>query len=200
MPGRQPGGIGKETPLPDSRFAHYWPIPLQHTPRLILLTGPSGAGKTSWCQALVSRAGAAGRTVAGLLSPPVWANGRKQAIDLLALHTGERRRLALRCRPGHGGPGTPTWQFEPETIAWGSQILNQLPGCDYLFLDELGPLEFHHNQGLQAGFALIDEQTAPFSFVTIRPTLVAAARRRWPWAELLPLAHSQPEIVHDPGP
>lgn len=173
--------------MPISHFLSFLQNAPDNPARLILLTGPSGAGKTSWCQETVARLRAASRTTAGLLSPPVWADGRKAAIDLLAVHTGERRRLAAACQPGEGDPATPNWRFDPAAIAWGNQVLRRLPACDCFFLDELGPLEFRAGQGLQAGFDLLDQRAAPLSFVVARVALLPAAVARWPWAEILPL-------------
>src|SRR5690606_4290421 len=92
-------GIGKEPmaqqPLP-------WPaFPLDHVPHeesqsdtLYLITGSSGAGKTTWCQQWVMAAQASSWRVGGLLSCPVMEGGEKVAIDLVDLTSGTRRPLA----------------------------------------------------------------------------------------------------------
>src|SRR5690606_13436147 len=69
----------------------------QREPSLLLIAGPSGTGKTSWCAAATRLARAHALPVSGLLSPAVMDGLHKRAIDLLDLNTGERRRLAQRC-------------------------------------------------------------------------------------------------------
>lgn len=170
------------------------------TPSLLLLTGASGAGKTTWCQALSAFARRQGWAVAGLISPPVIENGCKTAIDLQDLQSGQRRRLATHTEKRHQSPttvATGNWSFDPHTIRWGNRILADpqfkipitksasLP--DLLIIDELGPLEFRQGQGLQAAFSLIDVWRCSLICVTIRPSLIGAARMRWPWSHIFKL-------------
>lgn len=199
------------------------------TPSLLLLTGASGAGKTSWCQALYTYARRQNWTVAGLVSPPVMANGRKTAIDLQDLRTGQRRRLATRiASPGNprlpvahppsqmppissnGEPleadisiTTGQWRFNPRTIRWGNTILSdptvesktaKPKRPDLVIIDELGPLEFRQHQGLQAGMKLVDAWRSNLICVTIRPSLVGAARMRWPWGHIFQIEDAEIHI------
>lgn len=63
------------------------------------------AGKTRLYRALVDAARGAGRVVAGVFLPEVFAEGEKTAIDLSDLATGKTRRLAERVRaPAPGQP------------------------------------------------------------------------------------------------
>lgn len=153
-----------------------------------LITGPSGAGKTTWCQQMVAQLRASGVRVAGLLSPPVWTNGRKTAIDLLDLVTGERHRLASARQRDDSGLVTTQWQFDPDILAWGDGLLQTLPPCEALFLDELGPLEFEQGLGLQTGLTLLDGRSIPHTYAVIRPRFLDMARQRWPWAEVVDVA------------
>ncbi len=63
-------------------------------PELTLLTGPFGAGKSTWCAARAEEARSGGKSVGGLLSLAVMVDGRKAAIDWVDLAGGTRRRLA----------------------------------------------------------------------------------------------------------
>lgn len=198
------------TPLAFLQEAH-----ANHAASLLLLTGASGVGKTTWCQALYTFACRQNWTVCGLISPPVMADGRKIAIDLRDLRTGQRRRLATRITPppaGHHLSHSPKaasdrppqksrasittgqWRFNPCTLHWGNTILSharaksktpQPEYADLLIIDELGPLEFRRQQGLQAAMKLIDAWRSNLICVTIRPSLIGAARMRWPWARIL---------------
>jgi nucleoside-triphosphatase THEP1 len=159
-----------------------------NSPRLIILSGPSGAGKSSWCRQLAKQALSSKLVVGGLLSPAVFQDGDKAGIDLLDLCTGQCRRLAVRRNEVQDGLRTRNWLLDPDVLAWGNQQLLALPPCDIVILDELGPQELQRGQGLTTALDLIDSRRIPVLVAVVRPKLLAAAQKRWPWAELLLLA------------
>lgn len=152
--------------------------------RLAILTGPRGCGKTQACLQLAEAALAQGDAPAGLVSPAVFEDGDKTAIDLLDLGSGERRRLAERPPPGAAGTAGLGWRFDATALAWGNAILERLPAGGLLILDELGPLEFGHGRGLSAGLALLDARRHRQAVAVVRPELLPVALSRWPWARL----------------
>ena len=77
-------------------------------PKLVILSGPSGAGKRTWCQGFADRARAAGIIVGGFISPPVFINGQKVGIDIVDQLSGERRCLAVRRTVGDDDTDSPT--------------------------------------------------------------------------------------------
>lgn len=162
-------------------------------PSLFLVTGPSGSGKTYWCQQVVEHARRREWSVAGLLAPPVMDGEEKVGIDLLDLGSGERRRLATRmtaaerASDGEAGLTFGCWRFNHEVFVWGNSVLREINAADLLVVDELGPLEFRQQQGLQAAFPLLDGWRYRLACVTARPSLVGAVRMRWPWSQLLVL-------------
>lgn len=157
---------------------------------LFLITGTSGSGKTTWCEGLVNQAHQMDLSPVGILSPPVYAGDRKIGIDLLDLESRQRKRLAwLRGSeaPVPAGPATVDWQFDPQVLAWGNRLLNELTSKpqDLLILDEIGPVEFERGQGLQTGLRLVDGRGYRLACVVVRPALLPAARERWPWGKTL---------------
>jgi nucleoside-triphosphatase THEP1 len=123
-------------------------------------------------------------------------NGRyKVAIELLDLSTGERRCLAQRtglpaaqAQLGEDRvPGivTGSWRFDPATIAWGNSVLERTKVTELVIIDEIGPLEFEQGKGLQAALRLLDASRYRLACVTLRPSLVVTARRRWPWSQVV---------------
>jgi hypothetical protein len=74
-----------------------------------------------------------------------------------------------------------------ETLHWGSAILERINSCELFILDEVGPLEFEQGVGLVAGLNFVDTHRDLPCFVVIRPSLLDAARQRWPWSNLLDL-------------
>jgi nucleoside-triphosphatase THEP1 len=175
--------------MPASPLAFLLEAYQTHAPSLFLVTGPSGAGKTRWCRAVIDAAEAQQWAIAGLLSPAVLDGGKKVGIDLLDVRGGERRPLATRLaqRDGDGEMGIVTgrWSFNATTIAWGNQVLRAITARDLLIVDELGPLELRQQQGFQVALSLLDAWRYRLACVTIRPSLVGAARMRWPWSRLV---------------
>jgi nucleoside-triphosphatase THEP1 len=148
-------------------------------PRLILASGVSGIGKTTWCRAQVLRASQAGCTVGGLLSPGVYHQGEKVGIDLLDFSTGESRLLAeLRPQELTNVP-TRKWSMQADTLAWGNQLLQGMGYYDMVVIDELGPLEFLHHQGLLQAFDLVERRKYKTALVVVRPSLLELARGTW---------------------
>ncbi len=157
----------------------------ENKPELILVTGMKGAGKTSWCMDLIEHARALDLKLCGLISPAVFEAGQKVGIDLLDLHSGERRNLAYRTGNANGDLRTTDWQMVAETLEWGNAILENINSCDLFILDEVGPLEFEHGIGLIAGLDIIDSHKKIPAVVVVRPSLLALADKRWPWAQVM---------------
>jgi nucleoside-triphosphatase THEP1 len=181
--------------MPASPLAFLLEAYQTRAPSLFLVTGPSGAGKTRWCHKLIAAAQEQQWAVAGLLSPAVLDGGTKVGIDLLDVRSGALRRLATRV-PQQDGNGTEAgivtgrWSFEPATIAWGNELLRQITPRDMVIIDELGPLELRQQQGFQVALSLLDAWRYRLACVTIRPSLVGAARMRWPWSQLVVVGES----------
>ncbi|MFU8773238.1 MAG: nucleoside-triphosphatase [Anaerolineales bacterium] len=154
--------------------------------QLYLLSAASGAGKTTWCFEFVAQAREAGLKVAGLLSPAVFNGEEKIGIDMLDLSSQVRRSLASRSyqKDPHASL-CGAWIFNQETLAWGNHCLQNLETADILVLDEIGPLEFIHAQGLTAGLQLLDSGSYSIALVTIRPSLLETVRQRWPHSQVI---------------
>jgi nucleoside-triphosphatase THEP1 len=159
---------------------------------IVLITGEIESGKTSFCQKLADTAQTGGYSLSGLLSPGIFEDGKKTAIDLLDLESGERQRLAVLKSVGEKGISTTRWSFDPETIKWGNRILQSAAPSDLLIIDELGPLEFSRAQGLIEAFDLIKKGDYQVGIIVIRPALVHQAYRRWKINRILDLSGSGP--------
>ncbi|RJP52487.1 MAG: hypothetical protein C4583_06610 [Anaerolineaceae bacterium] len=163
-------------------------FPRDLEPGVTLVTGPRGAGKSLWCMGFAKHARVLGLDVRGLASPAVMDGDQKIGIDLLDLASGERRRLAYRRGETGGDLAMTDWQMVAETLKWGNALLERVKSCNLFILDELGPLEFQNGVGLTAGLRFVDEHRTLPSFVVVRPSLLDAARQRWPWSILLELS------------
>jgi iron complex transport system ATP-binding protein len=151
-------------------------------PQLILVTGLSGAGKTTWCAQLAQLASEQGLSVTGILSPGIYKGGRKIGIGVKVLHTNEQRQLAKLRDDEDARLATPRWTFEPEAIEWANTKLGESPVGDLLIIDELGPLEFLRDEGWVAGLARIDAGDYRVACVVVRSSLLPKALQRWPHA------------------
>ncbi len=146
-------------------------------PLLFLVTGSRGAGKTTFCSQIAQAAREAGWRVAGVLSRPVFEGPLRTAIDAEDLRTGAARRLAARSE--HPTPGSKVWQFDPDALEWGNQVLAASTPVDLLVVDELGPLEFERGGGWQTGLAAVDSRQYAIALVVVRAELLGEALLRW---------------------
>lgn len=152
------------------------------TPQLIIVTGLSGAGKTTWCKNLVENAQGNGYGVEGILSPGIFEGRKKIGIEVFDLYTGEKKQLAKLREGGRSEISTPRWVFDPQSLDWANQRLKNGSGSDLLVIDELGPLEFLRNEGLLAGLDRLDQRDFYVACVVVRSSLLQKAVERWPYA------------------
>jgi hypothetical protein len=149
-------------------------------PKRFIITGVQGSGKTTFCQSLIDLAHSAGWYVTGILSPPIVVGGKKVGIDVVDLSSKLRRHLAHNINQGGNGPKTIQWAFVGEALSWGNQVLGNLPPCDLLVIDELGPLEFDRGEGWLNGIPAVSDGVYTFALIVIRPGLVEKALEIWP--------------------
>lgn len=153
-------------------------------PDLFLITGHQGSGKSTWCMKLAEQQKNKGLVVKGLLSPACIFHGFKIGIDLMDLGSGERRKLAIMRKSSAIGLITEDWKLDRSTLEWGNRVLKEIGSCDVFILDELGPLEFKHDEGLLEGFRVVEKEEYERAYVIIRPRLIALAKARWPRAQV----------------
>lgn len=149
-------------------------------PQLILVTGLSGVGKTTWCAKLAKLAAKQGLKISGILSPGIFSGESKTGIAVKDLYTGEKRQLAKLRGTEKAELATPRWSFDLEALAWANKQLAGSPKTDLLIIDELGPLEFLRDEGLTSGLERIDAGDYQVACVVIRSSLLPKALQRWP--------------------
>jgi nucleoside-triphosphatase THEP1 len=146
-------------------------------PEIVLVTGESGVGKTTYCTQIIAYARKLGLSVAGLLTLPRSCKEGKIALDVEDIRTGQRRPLAEGVGSAEG-PATGKWQFHHEGLGWGAEILRRATPCDVLLIDELGPLELTRDLGWTAALDVLRAGKYRMAAVVVRPALLDAFQKR----------------------
>ncbi len=160
----------------ESGLAARVPDTLPAMPRLIVLVGPPGCGKTTVCSRLADAARAAGWRVAGILSPgtPGDPSGRRARL-VVDLATGAARELGHRVSV----EGALHWALDEEALAWGAGAARAgADGADLLIVDELGRLELDEERGWASVVDLLCGGTWRLAVAAVREEHVDALRTR----------------------
>jgi nucleoside-triphosphatase THEP1 len=151
---------------------------------VILLTGQREIGKTRLLLKLLENLQEKDQRVSGVISPGVFIDGVKIAIELRDLQTGKSQRLADLRQVDSCGVMTDRWVFDSNTLNWGNRLLANAVPCDLLIVDELGPIELERGQGLQYGILAVNSKAYKAAIVVIRPELIQTALILWPGSSL----------------
>lgn len=162
---------------------------------VIILTGPSRAGKSTVCSAVIADARARGLTVAGILTDDEARPDGSRVQVAVDLRTGERRTLAVaRGAATLGGTessasttayldplsGVPRggWIFDDEGVAFGGRVLKACltESCDLLVVDQIGPLELLVGRGWRVAFAVLARQRFGLALLVVNPRVLEQAQ------------------------
>jgi nucleoside-triphosphatase THEP1 len=148
-------------------------------PRLALVTGDIGVGKTTVVGRVVALARARGYVCAGLWSPAYVADGRKAGIEAVDLSSGERRLLA-QVTATRVGERVGRYTFDLAVIAWANEVLASAVAVrpDLLVVDEIGPLELERGSGLAPVLEPLAAGCIPRALIVVRAWLLDALRAR----------------------
>ena len=147
--------------------------PLVTGARTVVITGPTGSGKTPLVNSVVGELGRRGIPVAGFLQPAIIENGKKIGFQVQDAATGEVLDLARRVARGDGAFGT-SFEFFDEGFDLGRRALADLASGSVLVIDELGPVELRgggHWPAVERALATTDLAGL---VVVVRRTLVPA--------------------------
>ena len=72
------------------------------------------------------------------------------------------------------------FRFDPETLAWGNDVLSQTLPCHLLVVDELGPLELERGEGWVKAFDVLRKPNFVLALVVVRPELVVGTQSQLP--------------------
>lgn len=144
--------------------------------KIYIITGKIGAGKTYWLQSFLDDLDNKGIAYAGLLCPGVFANKEKVGIDAVLLPQKEVLHLAVRKSENSGG-FSKRWNFDDAVLEKINQHFGQIAKTEYLFVDELGPLELERGEGLTNAVEILKSGNFEKAYVVVRPHLVETAKK-----------------------
>lgn len=140
---------------------------------MVVVTGPTGSGKTTTVEAAVAELTAAGTQVAGFVQPGVWQEEDKVGFLVKDVATGEQMQLAKRVTHESGQHGT-GFHFNEAGLALARQALRRIHPGAVLVVDELGPMELRGHGHMRAVRKALSVNGLAGVVVVVRRHLVPA--------------------------
>lgn len=149
-------------------------------PPVIIITGETGQGKTTFARELVKKLAGEGIRVSGFFSTGVHDADMRIGFDLEDIRTGKMTRLARKTAEGEGWFSHGHYSFDPGVFEEKSDLIFKEveAGTDLLVIDEVGPLEMNDTGWHSLISRVISEKPAPMIW-TVRRRLVEKAARKW---------------------
>lgn len=166
-----------------------------------IISGERTSGKTTFCTRIAEILRPNGWDVAGLLSLPVIKQDIQIAKEAYDIRSGGRRILARINFEDIATTEVQTgrWIFDPETLAWSNAVFHASVPCDFLVIDEIGPLEFNQGEGFLEALTALDSGEYIFAMVVVRPEFLTTALQRWPTAKVIKITnlnHAEQQATH----
>ena len=139
--------------------------------KVYIISGHSNDGKTNWITKAVEFLKDKNLSVSGVVAPGAWADDEKTGIDSILLPGEELVHLAVR-KPDFSEGYSRKWKFDDEVLEKINNHLWNLGDCDYVVIDEIGPLEVIKKQGFTNALKILEEGYYQNVIVALRPSLV----------------------------
>ena len=146
---------------------------------VLILTGKIGSGKTTACRKAVKNTAGKGLKAGGILTPPIYENGKKTGFYAEDLGTGERWILGSKdTGPGSTGTVFGLYRFLISGFARAFGVLKTAMAdhCSLIVLDEIGPLEIVHKKGFWRMLETLFDVKDAYLLLVVRPSLVEDVR------------------------
>lgn len=147
--------------------------------RVIIVTGPCQAGKSTVLSVLASLLRSRGMKIAGFIARGLWYGGRRAGFDLVDLADGRTVPLCRRTAYDELIDGIP-YDFVDSGIEAGLKALSvsRCAGAHFIFVDEVGTLEIR-GLGWAKCLAPLLELDGPVQIWVVRAGCVEEVRRKW---------------------
>lgn len=145
-----------------------------------MLTGKIGLGKTTACRKAVKKAVEKGIKAGGILTPPIYSNGKKIGFSAEDLSTGERWILGSKdTGPGSTGTVFGMYRFLIGGFARAFGVLKTAIAdrCGLIVLDEIGPLEVVHKKGFWRILETLFDVKDAYLLLVVRPSLIEDVKK-----------------------
>jgi len=141
-------------------------------PKVIVISGEKGEGKTTFAQNLVSRLIELNYKVAGILAQGYWKDNLRDRFDLVNLMTNKRISFCQRT-PEEGWERIRHFCINPQGQQFGEDALDtrKLQNYQVVIIDELGPFELQGKGWAVAVKKLLQQQNKTIIFI-VRSSLV----------------------------
>ena len=150
-------------------------------PRVLILAGDPGQGKTRLATEIVRHLRDRGIVVGGVLAPGFWRDGERWGFDVVDVLDGRTESLCRKDAPQQDVAAGP-FHFLPEGLQFGRDALSverlQTAGADVVIVDEVGPLELSAAGWAEALDTLAEHWRGPMLWV-VRRALVNKVAARW---------------------
>jgi nucleoside-triphosphatase THEP1 len=151
------------------------------SPRVVLLAGGAGQGKTTVAAETAARLRESGLVVGGVLAHGFWRDGERWGFDVEDLLDGRRQPLCRRDAPPQEVSAGP-FHFLPAGLEFGRAALSlerlRAAGAAVVIVDEVGPLELSASGWADSLEALVAGWPGPMLWV-VRRGLVSEVASRW---------------------
>jgi nucleoside-triphosphatase THEP1 len=147
-------------------------------PKVVILTGEKHEGKTTFARSLAEYLKKENFKIGGFLAPGTFERGQRKDFEILCLETGMAKPLcSINNKEGEQmGP----FGFYALGQEFGKQLLSNenTAGMDFIFIDEIGPLEMKGLGWASSIDLLMESSTATLIWI-VRKNLVESAIKKW---------------------
>lgn len=154
-------------------------VTLVRKSNVVMITGPTGAGKTTMMLALAQKFREAGFYIQGFVSPSVYRNNIHQGYDLTDVWSQKRVPLSTT-EPAGGLIQVGRFYFLPDGYHKGIEILSKASGvnADILMVEEIGAWELRGQGWASALNRLILENDTPI-ILAVSDKLTSKITEAW---------------------
>ncbi len=139
-----------------------------------IITGKQNSGKTVMLLDLLKLILNNEISICGLVSPGVYENNERIAIQVLDIESGERAILADLKQGWTPNNPVKKWKMREETIDWGDEHLQKMdPKGKIFFLDEIGIYELLDKKGWQTGLKILREKAYTYAVIAVRKDVLS---------------------------